>query len=167
LDEALEWCEDYVLDAYGADRLEDDFDAWIADRWSGPGAVADLLAYFEPTSFAEGEILIRQGDPPETLYLIVTGAVTAYVQHPDGPPVRFETMGGGSVVGELGFFAGTTRTASVIADAATISYRLTKGAHARMAEDDPSIAAGFHGLVVRILADRTKHLMRVVEALQR
>lgn len=167
LDEALEWCEERVLDAYGIDRAQSGFEDWLAEQWKGPGSATDFLAYFESASFDAGGVLIQQGDAPDTLYVVATGAVTAQVMSAAGSPVRLETMDGGNLVGELGFFTGSARTASVVADEPTVAYRLTAAAHIRMNREAPDVAAGFHALVVRILAERTKHLMRVVDALQR
>lgn len=130
-------------------------------------ATAALLATFEPVAFPAGAVLMRQGADPDVLYFIASGKVTARLERDDGPPIRLETMEGGSLVGELGFYTGDTRTASVVADQPTRAHRPTRASLRQLTSDAPEVAAAFSALVVRSLAKRTGHLMRVVHALQR
>ena len=55
----------------------------------------NLLKYFERLDVGMGYYLMRQGDPPEDLYFIESGQVTAQLEYPDRPPLRLETMSSG------------------------------------------------------------------------
>jgi SulP family sulfate permease len=68
--------------------------------------------------------------------------------------MRLRTMGSGSVVGESGLYLGRRRSASVRTTRASVLHRLSSVALARMTEEAPALAAGFHQLVARLLADR-------------
>lgn len=167
LDAALEWCEAQLLAAPEAvPAAPAPLEARLGDALSREW-VARLLAYFDKTEVAAGHYLMRQGDAPGALYFVESGQVTARFEHQGQPPVRLETMRGGSLVGELGFYGGGSRTASVVADEPSTLYRLSSEALGRMTQEDPELAAAFHKLVVQLLAERVAHLMRVVEALQR
>jgi sulfate permease, SulP family len=166
LDEGLEWCEAQLLAASEhAHKPQPTFEERL-EAFMGFEA-SRLLDYFERLEVAPGHYLMKQGDAPDVLYFVASGQVTARLEREGQAPVRLETMRGGSIVGELGFYTGGVRTASVVADEASAIYRLTDEALTRMTRHDPELAASFHKLVVRLLADRVAHLMRVVEALQR
>ena len=70
------------------------------------------------------------------------------------------------MVGEVGFFLGTRRSASVVADQPSVVYVLTRAEWAALGRDDPRLALQFSGLVLFLLGQRVAHLTRVVDALQ-
>ncbi len=115
-----------------------------------------------------GVYLIRQGDAPDVVYLVEKGQVTAQLETTNGGrPVRLETMRGGRVVGEIGFYLGAKRTAAVRADEPTTVYRLSLEQLKQMEATDPEAASTFHRLIVHLLAERVSHLIRAVDALLR
>src|SRR3546814_9648848 len=69
-----------------------------------------------------------------------------------------------TVVGEMGFYRGVPRTASVIAEEPTVIYRLTRTAFDRMQEKDPAAAAALHKLIIRLLSDRLEFANREISA---
>ncbi len=75
-------------------------------------------------------------------------------------------MCGGRTVGEMGFYLGAPRSAAIIADEASVTYRLSRGALERMEMEEPQAALAFHRLIVQLLGDRATHLMRTVQALR-
>ena len=95
------------------------------------------------------------------------GQVTSQLENPGEQPVRLETMRGGRIVGEIGFYLGTPRSAAVKADEPTRAYRLTRQALAAMEQTDPESATAFHRLIAQLLSARALHLIQSVEALQR
>ncbi|HET8984185.1 MAG TPA: SulP family inorganic anion transporter, partial [Trueperaceae bacterium] len=168
LDDALEFSEERrlaraapgVADAAGADPLGTALTGSDIDRDS-------LLTYLNRVTLVPGEALVRQGDSPNSLYIVAKGRLTARLEAPGQPPRRLETMGAASLVGELGFYAYVMRTASVVADVDSEVYCLTRENLARFEAEHPLQAAKLHALVARLMAERMVHLMGVVEALQR
>jgi SulP family sulfate permease len=71
------------------------------------------------------------------------------------------------VVGELGFYLGSQRTASVVADEASKIYVLSDDDLRKMEAIDPEAASTFHRLIIHLLAERVVHLIKTVNALQR
>lgn len=168
LDRGVEWAEEQVCrasvpeDAEHAQTLTGYLQAIV------PGEAATrLVGYLEPRQVAAGEYLIRQGDAPDDLYFIESGQVTAQLDTDGGSPVRLETMRGGRSVGELGFYLGTQRSASIVADRSSVVYRLTQAKLAEIEETDPAAAYAFHRIIVHLLGERVLHLVRAVDALQR
>jgi SulP family sulfate permease len=168
LDQALEWCEDQLLIAQGCqpgDPLPP-LRRQLIDLAGDDAAVDVLLRYLERLEVPGGTMVMRRGDPPDALYFIESGQVTAQLVREDGRRVRLETMLGGRVVGELGFYLGRTRTADVVTEAPSVIYRLTTAALRQMEADDPEAASTFHRLIIRLLSERVTHLVGTVDAMQ-
>jgi sulfate permease, SulP family len=170
LDEGLEWCENALLAAEGLvpavdppTSLSEQLHQRIPDR-----AVVDgLMAYLVRRELIAGDLLMKQGVPPDGLIFVESGQVTALLERPSQEPVRLETMGSGRVVGEMGFYLGQARTASVVADGPGVVYELSRQDLARMELERPEAAAGLHRLIAHLLAERATHLVETVDALQR
>ena len=54
---------------------------------------------------AAGTLLLREGDPADTFFLLRSGAVALEVHAPARPPLRIETLAPGDVVGWSWLFA--------------------------------------------------------------
>ncbi len=168
MDRGIEWCEDQILAGLQTPSVaEASLPDTLAAIWTNRAGIEALLGHLQRWEVPAGEHLIRQGDEPDELFFIEAGQVTAQLEKPGSAPVRLETMQGGRVVGELGFFLGTRRNASVIADRPSVVYCLTRAAWDRIAKDDPEVAQTFNGLMLHLLGERVQHLTRVVDALQR
>jgi SulP family sulfate permease len=126
-----------------------------------------LLFCLQRQEFAPGDHLIRQGEEANRLYLIESGQVTAQLEADGQAPVRLETMRGGRVVGELAFYLGGMRTASVVADESSVVYCLSRETLDRLETEDPLAASLLHRAIVYLLGERVVHLIRAVQALQR
>jgi len=168
LDRGCEWCETQLLSTVdgGAEVVTDPLRQELLRVLESEEIMVRLLAYFERQEAAAGDYLMRQGDSPDVLFLIASGRVTAQLEREGDPPMRLQTMEGGHVLGELGFFLGMERTAAVVADTPCVIYRLSQEALARMSAQEPAIASAFHRLIVHLLAERVVHLVGVVDALQ-
>lgn len=168
LDQGLERCENELLREAGIEPrgrvdLEAQLESLLKDEpfWRG------FLPYLATRTLRPGAHLIHQGDPPDRMYFVESGTLTAQLERPGAPPVRLETVGAGSVLGELGFFLDEPRSASVVADAESVVHHLDRDAFDRMKRDDPQAALALHRLVVQLVSARVGHLMGVVQALER
>jgi SulP family sulfate permease len=166
LDFGLEWCEDQLLRMEQVTMLNmpTTLYAQLVDSGFEKDRIPRLMEFLEKTRVKEGEYLIRQGSEAEDLYFIEMGAASIYLELQDGKRLRLQTLGPGTVVGELGLYLGTTRTASVIADMPTTAYRLTQAALSEMQKKEPELAAAFHELVARALSERLVATTRSLEA---
>ena len=169
LDHGIEWCENQILaDAPVDTEAESSLRAQLAAILPGEESRIDrLMGYLERKEIAPGEYLIHQGEAPDMMYFIESGQVTARLETPGQEPVRLETMGGGRTVGELGFFLGIKRTAAVVADQSSVVYGISKDVLGQMEKIHPEEANTFHRIIIHLLGERTVHLIRSVEALQR
>jgi putative ABC transport system ATP-binding protein len=67
----------------------------------------------QEVSYAEGEVVFEQGDPPRLVYVISSGEVEVFRRLTDGSETRLTTLGPGKYFGELGALMGTPRAASI------------------------------------------------------
>ena len=169
LDHGLEWCEEELLAAERITALHVPvtLSAQLADSGFKRADTARLREFLERIEFAEGEVLLRQGEAADKLYFIEGGTVSVYLEMERGQRVRLRTLGLGTAVGELGLYLGTTHTASVIADSKVIAYRLTRTALVDMKEQAPELAAAFHEFVARLLSERLAAMTRTLEGMLR
>ena len=169
LDHGLEWCEGQLLkiEEVTREHVPIALRAQLADSGFEKANVARLIEFLEEVDVEEGEYLIRQGEEADDLYFIELGTVSVYLELENDKRVRLQTLGLGTIVGEVGLYLGTTRSASVIAESPTIAYRLTRAALSEMKEKEPELAATFHEFVVRLLSERLTATNRSLEAVLR
>jgi len=119
---------------------------------------ADLNLLEEKTAAVwvpRGTVLMNAGDPPDTLYVVIFGRFYV-IRNPGEQPIA--EIGPGEPIGEIGFFAGVRRTATVIAARDSKVIRLSRDAFAEVTRHAPGIAPA-------ILTAVAKRLARVTRAL--
>lgn len=166
--EGLEWCEERLLEETPAGHAANSmgaFEAWLA-REVGEERTRTLLAnYLERRELAAGDTLYAQGGPSDTFDLVASGSVAVTLCDPDGRDVRVRRMSGHTVVGEMGFFRGLPRAASVIAERPSVVYVITRAAYQRMLDQEPELGAHFLQFIVRALSDRVEFANKEISAL--
>lgn len=65
--------------------------------------------------FHTGDVLLRQGDPPSHVLLLLAGRVKALLTLPDGEAVLLAVRGPGELLGEIAVLGGDDRSATVVA----------------------------------------------------
>lgn len=166
-DRAVEWCEDRLLEERGAAApvARGPLSTLLREGLGKAAHAKRLMDYLEVEEVDAGTELIRQGESSDDLYFLESGRLTAQLIRPDGRPVRIQTMGPGTVVGEVSLYLGEVRTASVISEVPSTIRRLTRKRLAEMERKDPELAAALHRLVARLLASRLADTQRTVRAL--
>ena len=72
-----------------------------------------IAAQMELHSFGAGDIVITEGDPGDSLFVLTTGVVKAFVRNSAGRHVLVREMGEGSFFGEISILTRKPRTATV------------------------------------------------------
>jgi sulfate permease, SulP family len=166
-DHGIEWCENEIIaenlaDLHIAQSLTEQLKAALVDE-----DVEKLIFYLHRREYCKGEYLIKEGDAADFIYFIHSGQVTAQLETPGKKPVRLETIHSGRTVGEIAFFLGTRRTASVVVNQDAVVYSLSIEDLNQMEVKDPQSANLFHRLSVILLSQRVIHLTNAVRALER
>jgi SulP family sulfate permease len=167
LDRALEWCENEIISLHFTElRIKKDIADQLKAVFKDEG-IEKLIPYLHRREYQTNEYLIREGDMPDYIYFIHSGQVTAQLEAPGRETIRLETMRSGRSVGEIAFYLGTRRTASVVADLDTVVYSLSIDDLKAMETHAPEVANIFHRVSVFLLSERILHLTRTVRALER
>ena len=119
-DQALEFAERRVLDDAGAlpDSVEWPVETLplFADLTADEAAA--LGRRLERHTLAAGEVLFREGEPGDRLYVLAQGSISIVARGLDGAPDRrLASYGPGVMFGEAAMLDGGGRSASAIADA--------------------------------------------------
>jgi SulP family sulfate permease len=167
LDHGLEWCENQLLDYRRITRVNVPLtlSAQLVDGGLERENVRRLIPFLEKVQIEGGEYLMRQGDEADALYFIERGGVTICLELEGEQRVRLQSLEGGTVVGEMGLYLDTNRSASAIADYQTVAYRLTRSALLEMKEREPELAAAFHEFMIRQTCERLAFVNRLVKAM--
>jgi SulP family sulfate permease len=169
LDHGLEWVENNILAAVSGENLEQPLGLKeiFNELLPNEAYLNVLFKFLERKEIKTGDYLMHQEDAPDNIYFIESGQVTAQSEYPNKASVRLETMKSGRVIGELGFYLGQKRTAAVIADEPSTVYTLSAKSLVEMEKTSPEVASYFHQLIIQLLAERTTHLIRAVNALEK
>jgi SulP family sulfate permease len=168
MDRGLEWCEEHILkEVENIDQpLSGDLYSQLCELGFDSAFALRFINYLEPITVNPGERLIRQGVKANALYYIEKGKVSVFLEREDGDPIRLRNIRTGSTVGEMGFYTGAIRTASVIAEETTSALRLDQNAITEMTRDGPELASAFHKWIAQLLSDRLARATLTIDALQ-
>jgi CRP-like cAMP-binding protein len=68
-----------------------------------------------PHLFAPGDVVVAEGDPGESLFVIATGSVRIFIMGGHGQPFDIRRLDAGDFFGEVAILTGRPRTATVVA----------------------------------------------------
>ena len=103
---------------------------------------ADLVAVIqglELATYGPGDILILEGDPGTSLFVITSGVVRAFVKQADGRNKQVREMGEGSFFGEIAVLSGKPRTATVTAKSTVEALILERKTLDNICKTHPSV----------------------------
>jgi NTE family protein len=111
------------------------------------GELEAIAANVEQREIRRGEILIREGEPPEALYFVVSGRFSVLTGHAPEPVAE---IGQGQPIGEIGFFGDIPRTATVSALRDSHVLKITRDGLEHVTRSFPNL----RDAVIRSLANR-------------
>ena len=96
--------------------------------------IARFLEHCHQKTYAAKQLIIKEGDPSNDLFYIITGSVTVMVEDDKGHEIVLAYLNAGEFFGEIGLFEdGNNRTAFVRAktksEISKISYEKVKTLH--------------------------------------
>lgn len=164
LDRGIEWCEERML---REQALEDDhlgIMEQLAAYLPAPDDHLILANYFEHRVVEPGDVLAEQGAPSDEMFLLQSCSASVYLDAGSGTRHRIRRADSGTVFGEVGFYLGTPRTASVIVDNGGDLYILCQAANARLEQEHPQIAGALHKFMIRVITRRLQLTTTTLQA---
>jgi CRP-like cAMP-binding protein len=111
--------------------------------------------------YNDGEVIIRQGEAGECMYVVQEGEVEVYTER-DGEEVSLAIRKAGELIGEMAIFDREVRSASVRARGEARVLTLDKKNFLRRINEDPSLAFR----IVQAMSGRIRELSEEVARLQ-
>jgi CRP/FNR family cyclic AMP-dependent transcriptional regulator len=115
------------------------------------------LQLLEPLSLVAGERLYTQGEPPQQMALLLSGALLVTAMTPDGDTIPLGAVAPGEVIGEMGLLEGAPRSATVSCEEDAVLLTLDMARYELMyAQADPVLVwlleLAARGMAARISA---------------
>jgi CRP-like cAMP-binding protein len=103
------------------------------------GELKILLRAFSLVKFEPGEIVVTEGEPGDSLFLLTRGTVRVFVLDGNGSNVQVRTLQAGDFFGEIAILTGNTRTATVTTASRCEMLKLAKADVIAISEHHPSL----------------------------
>jgi CRP-like cAMP-binding protein len=110
--------------------------------------------------YRDGEVLVRQGDAGDCMYVIQEGQAEIYMER-DGKEVLLRTASAGEVIGEMAIFERVVRSASVRAKGDMRALTVDKRNFLKRINEDPSLAFRLVKLMSRKIRDMSDEVARL------
>jgi small-conductance mechanosensitive channel len=102
--------------------------------------------------FGPGEVILREGDPGDSLYVLRSGEVAVRV-NVRGQARDLTTLKAGQFFGEMSLMTGESRSATVVAKTDVECYIVSKDAFQEILEQKPELAATISEILAKRQAD--------------
>ena len=167
IDRAIERAEDELLGAQAQENLAE-ISLPAIGLFAGFDAadIAAIAAYMKRKTYAQGDVVFREGDPGDEVLIVTKGTASAYLQLPNGANIRLATFAPGTVFGELAILDQGRRSASVFADGELVCHALSTADYAALAEKSPAAAIRFLTAIGRELSGRLRTANRTIHQLE-
>jgi CRP/FNR family cyclic AMP-dependent transcriptional regulator len=125
-----------------------------------PPLLAELAERGASRPYQKGTIVVAEGEPAQSMYLVLEGALRVYVSDDEGREVELNTLGPGEYFGEL-MLGNHVRSASVQTTARARLAMITRDEFERTLRERPDVAF----LVIQHLIEHVRRLSRQVQGL--
>lgn len=105
-----------------------------------PEALSLLENYLEWVSIVGGDTLMGQGEAGDSMFIVISGRLRAYITEEDGEERMVREMARGQIIGEMSLYTNEPRSATVVAIRDSVLVRLDKEAFNQLLSSSPSIS---------------------------
>ena len=122
-----------------------------------------LGEYLETIDHSPGEVIFRQGDNGDRLYILVRGRVDIVIDLPDGKAQKkLLSLCAGTIFGEMAIIDKGPRAASVVASTNITTYYLLQSELSRFRKDYPDLEHRLSMGLAKELSKRLRIANRVI-----
>lgn len=127
------------------------------------GTRAGLAAAMRAQLVAPGEVLLRQGDVGDALFVVGRGQLLVRLRRDDGSDAVIDTVASGDVIGEMQLVVGGTASATVLAASEALVFRLQRADFEALCGTTPALLDTLTHIAARHLQRR--QLLAVLPAM--
>ncbi len=113
--------------------------------------------------YKDGDVVFRQGDPGDTLFVVQHGQVELFYRHEDGVEVALTVLQPGDIFGQIALFRSCPRTVTAVTRGQCRILTLSREAFLSRIHEDPSLAYQ----ALKRLSERIDRLQREMAQLKR
>jgi SulP family sulfate permease len=153
--------EDALLELYESESAERSVEDHLRRIFFDEEKVEILMTAMDRIEVEEREKLFAQGDTDTGLFILARGSMTALISTEHDGWKRVKKFRPGSLIGEMSSYTSDKlRTATIVANEASVLYHLTSEKLAQLDTENPILAASIHELVARTLGSRITYMNR-------
>ena len=124
-----------------------------------PDSLAKLGSRLKTVEFPPAEVIVREGAPGVSMYIIRSGLVEVRKKDPTtGIDFLVAQLGEGAAVGEMALLTGRPRSATVTSVQGTVVFTLTRSDFRNLLTQHPEISLGLARILAERVEEATKHV---------
>jgi CRP-like cAMP-binding protein len=123
------------------------------------GELAAIGSVVEEVDYPTGEIIIKEGDAGDTLFLMIKGEVSVIKDLGEVNEIEIDRMKDGEYFGEMALFEDTTRSVSIRTEKPSAFMVLYKQEFKEIVREYPQIALE----ICKVLSGRIRNLHQKIE----
>src|SRR5437867_2622818 len=125
----------------------------------GADSLAKLGSCLKTSEFPPAEVIVREGAPGVSMYIIKSGLVEVRKKDPvTGIDFLVTNLSEGAAVGEMSLLTGKPRSATVSTVTHTVVFTLTRADFRNLLTQHPEISLGLARIMAERLEDRPSRL---------
>jgi SulP family sulfate permease len=168
LDRALEWCENELIAQHqGLAQEEASLRDWFTGILDSEDDADKLIRRCQRLEVEAGDIIVRAGDPADSMHFILDGRVGIMVPADDDRTTRVRSLGRYTTIGEMGLVSQTPRSATIQAEVDSVLYVLNTLQFDAIKEEDPALSHKLLTYFVSVMAERLTFANRTIAVLRR
>lgn len=168
LDHALEWCENEIIAQHeGHGDEEASLRDWFVRILGTEEDAMELVRRCERLEVDAGDVIVRAGDPANSMHFILDGRVGVMIPTGDGGLTRVRSLGRYTTIGEMGLVAGAPRNATIQAEVASVLYVLSLSQFEAIKTENPMLSQKLLTFFVLVMAERLTFANRLISVLRR
>ncbi len=115
-----------------------------------PEQLSQVAAHATLCTFVEGEVIMEQGEPSDSFFVLLSGDVSIRVTHPGVQPLEVAAFSPVTAIGEIGLLLAQPRSATAVATRPAEVARFDANIFSAMVQRIPAFGLG----LCRVLAER-------------
>jgi NTE family protein len=127
-----------------------------------PDIIAKLREHLQWLEISGGETLMTQGDAGDSMYLLLSGRLRAYIGDESGRQHMVGEIARGQVIGEMSMYTDEPRSATVVAIRDSVLVRLPKSEFHTLIGADPRISVAMTRQIIARLKSKIKDVRPAV-----
>lgn len=168
LDHALEWCENELIAQHQELAQEAaSLRGWFTRILGSEDDADELIRRCQRLEVEAGEVIVRAGDPADSMHFILDGRLGIMVPAEDDRTTRVRSLGRYTTIGEMGLVSQAPRSATIQAEVDSVLYVLNTRQFDAIRDEAPALSHKLLTYFVSVMAERLTFANRTIAVLRR